>query len=68
MSSDRGEKGATVEQVYGAEKELLDAVEQKLKQEPNLQYHEALKLVASERPDLNQRYTREMRRKMTGRE
>jgi len=44
-----------------AERELLAAVEQKMRDQPSLQYHEALKLVASECPDLSERYTRETR-------
>lgn len=43
-----------LKQVEGA---LFAAVAEKQKLNPQLQYHEALKLVASERPDLNKRYT-----------
>lgn len=43
---------------------LLATVDEKLKAQPGLQYHEALKLVASEHPELNMRYTRLNRRKM----
>ena len=44
-----------------AERKLLLAVEQKLRDRPDLEYYQALKLVASERPDLNMAYTREVR-------
>jgi hypothetical protein len=40
----------------GPERELLATVERKLKDEPRLQYGEALKLVAHENPDLAARY------------
>jgi hypothetical protein len=56
------------QRLSAVEKELLEAVEQKRRENPELQYHDALKLVASERPDLNQRYTRVTRQMMTGRE
>ncbi len=51
-----------------AEAEVLDLVEAKMKENPALQYHHALKLVASENPDLDVRYTRETRGKLVGRE
>jgi hypothetical protein len=56
------------QQLSTVEKELLEAVEQKRRENPKLQYHEALKLVASERPELNRRYTRNTRQMMTGRD
>jgi hypothetical protein len=39
-----------------AEKELLDAVKQQLAEQPELQYADALKLVASKNPNLVRRY------------
>lgn len=49
-------------------RELEGKVAEKQKANPKLQYHEALKLVASENPTLNKRYTELSRRAMTGRE
>lgn len=53
-------------QLTGAEKELLDAVDMKMREQPALQYHEALKLVAMENEDLSRRYTAAVRG-LTGR-
>jgi hypothetical protein len=44
--------------LLGAEKEFLDAIEQKQKEQPELLYQDAVKLVGSENPDLVQRYRR----------
>lgn len=70
--SDR-EKGASVQHSNlkpetAVERELLDLVDQKLAANPKLQYHEALKLVASERPELDRRYSAIGRGVFTGRE
>ena len=43
------------EAVKKAQKALLDAVDQKIREDPGLPYHEALKLAASENPDLARR-------------
>jgi hypothetical protein len=51
-----------------AERELHAKIDQKLKDNPRLQYHEAMKLVASENPALNRRYTELSRQRMTGRD
>ncbi|HLI85787.1 MAG TPA: hypothetical protein VKV17_17870 [Bryobacteraceae bacterium] len=50
------------------EQELLGLVDKKLNENPKLQYHEALKLVASERRDLDRRYTALGRGILTGRD
>jgi hypothetical protein len=44
-----------------AERELLDLTARKMAEDPKLQYHDALKLVASERRDLDMQYTAEVR-------
>jgi hypothetical protein len=49
------------------EQELLALVEQKRRDNPKLAYHEALKLVAAERPDVDERYTTVTRGLMLGR-
>lgn len=41
---------------YGPGRDLLAAAEQALRENPRLQYHEALKQVGREQPDLAQRY------------
>ncbi len=51
---------------FPEERELLEAVQQKMHGNPKLQYHDALKLVASERPDLDRRYTKAVRDRMEG--
>jgi hypothetical protein len=45
---------------------LFAEVAKKQLANPSLQYHEALKLVASEQPDLNRRYTQLTRRAAVG--
>jgi len=54
-------KGSDREVTTQSERELLEAIERKWKEHPELEYHQALKLVASERPDLNRAHTRLMR-------
>ena len=49
-------------------RELEAKVKDKLKENKNLQYHQALKLVASENFALNRRYTELSRQRMTGRD
>jgi hypothetical protein len=51
----------------GPERELLAAVERKLKAEPELQYHEALKLVGHENPGLARRHLDKQRDQISGR-
>jgi len=55
------------QQLSEVQKELFAAVEQKQRENPKLQYGEALKLVARERPDLDAQYTRLSRQKVIGR-
>lgn len=54
-------KGSDREVTAQPDRELLEAVERKRKEHPELEYHQVLKLVASERPDLNRAHTRLMR-------
>ena len=62
--------GATedISELAKVERELHAKVDAKLKAEPKLQYHEALKLVARENLALNRRYTELSRQRMAGRE
>jgi hypothetical protein len=46
------------QQLTEAEKEMLAAVDQKRQEDSKLQYHDAVKLVASEKPELARRYRR----------
>jgi hypothetical protein len=54
-------KGSDREVTSQVDRELLEAVERKRKEHPELEYHEAMKLVASERPDLDRAHARLMR-------
>jgi len=54
-------KGSDREVSTQVDRELLEAVERKRKEHPELEYHEAMKLVASERHDLDRAHTRLMR-------
>ena len=59
-------KGATeLDKIQGA---INAKVKEAMAANPKLQHHEALKLVASENPDLDKRYTQLSRQRMTGRE
>jgi len=62
------ETGAELGSFAQAEAAVLAKVEGKMKAAPALQYHEALRLVASENPELNKQYTELSRRRMEGRE
>jgi Mu-like prophage I protein len=63
-----GGSGDDTSDLARATRELEAKVNEKLKDNKNLQYHEALKLVASENPALNRRYTELSRQRMTGRD
>ena len=58
-----GDGSSDLQKVQGA---LLSKVDEKMKADPKLGYGDALKLVASENPDLDKRYTELNRRRATG--
>lgn len=60
-----GDGSSDLQRVQGA---LLSKVDEKMKADPKLGYGDALKLVASENPDLDKRYTELNRRRATGHE
>jgi phage I-like protein len=68
-TGERGIAGGTEDgDLPKVEARLLALTDEKLKANSGMQYHEALKLVASEHPDLNRQYTVLSRERMTGRE
>jgi phage I-like protein len=68
--SERGIGGGTetLDDLGKAQVMIETKVQEKLKANTGMQYGEALKLVASENPDLNKRYTQLSRQRMEGRE
>ncbi len=52
---------AGADPMTATEKELLALTKRTLQENPELQYHEAFKVVLADRPDLNRRRTAEQR-------
>jgi hypothetical protein len=71
-TTERGHSGGGaaggIGELSQVEARLFAAVAEKQKGRPEMQYHEALKLVASEQPELNRRYTELVRKRTMGRD